>query len=145
MAREQSTRTYPEIGVPEGHHPVSHHQNRAEMLERLSKINKYHLTLFAHLLERLRSTPDGDGTLLDHVMLLYGAGMSNPDAHIHHDLPLVLVGGGAGQLKGGRHIKFPDADRTPMANLHRTVLGKMGIPVERFADSTGEIELLSGL
>jgi hypothetical protein len=143
MAREQSTRTYPEIGVPEGHHPVSHHQNRPEMLEKLAKINMYHLTLFAHLLEKLRSTPDGDGTLLDHVMILYGAGMSNPDAHIHYNLPLVLVGGGAGQLKGGRHLRF--ADRTPMANLHRTVLGKMGIPVERFADSNGQVDLLSGL
>ena len=143
MAREQSTRTYPEIGVPEPHHPVSHHQNRPEMLEKLAKINTYHVTLFAQFLEKLRSTPDGDGTLLDHVVILYGAGMSNPDAHIHYDLPVLLAGGAAGQIKGGRHLRF--AERTPMANLHRTVLEKMGIPVERFADSTGKVDLLSGV
>jgi hypothetical protein len=145
IAREQSTRTYPEIGAPEPHHAISHHQNRPEMLEKLAKLNTFHLSLFAHLLEKLQSMPDGDGTVLDHSVILYGAGMSNPDAHIHHDLPLLLMGGGAGQVKGGRHVRFPDADRTPMANLHRTVLGKLGIPVERFADSTGQIDLLPGV
>ena len=143
LAREQSTRTYPEVGVPEPHHPVSHHQHRPEMLEKLTQINTYHVTLFAHFLEKLRSTPDGDGSLLDHVVILYGAGMSNPDAHIHHNLPILLVGGGAGRIKGDRHLRFPEW--TPMANLHLAILEKMGIPMERFGDSTGNLDLLTGI
>jgi hypothetical protein len=141
IGREQSTRTYPEIGVPEPHHPISHHQQRPEYLEKLARINVFHLKLFAAFLERLRSTRDGDGTLLDQVMLLYGSGLSNPDDHNHHDLPILLAGGGAGQLRGGRHIKYP-LD-TPLANLHMTLLDRMGIPIERLGDSTGKIELLS--
>jgi hypothetical protein len=141
IGREQSTRTYPEIGVPEPHHPISHHQQRPEYLEKLAKINVFHLKIFAAFLEKLRSTRDGDGTLLDQVMLLYGSGLSNPDDHNHHDLPILLAGGGAGQLRGGRHIKYP-LD-TPLANLHMTLLDKMGVSVERFGDSTGKIELLS--
>jgi uncharacterized protein DUF1552 len=143
IGREQSTRTYPEIGVPEPHHPVSHHQQRPEYLEKLAKINVFHLKIFAAFLEKLRSTRDGDGTLLDAAMLVYGSGLSNPDAHDHHDLPILLAGGGAGQLRGGRHIKYP-LD-TPLANLHMTLLDKMGVPVERLGDSTGKIELLSGV
>src|SRR3954451_1787493 len=143
IGREQSTRTYPEIGVPEPHHPVSHHQQRPEYLEKLAKINVFHLKLFAAFLETLRSTRDGDGTLLDQAMLVYGSGLSNPDDHNHHDLPILLAGGGAGQLRGGRHIKYP-LD-TPLANLHMTLLDKMGVPVERLGDSTGKIELLSGV
>jgi hypothetical protein len=141
VGREKSIRTYPEIGVPEPHHPVSHHQKQFEMLEKLAKINTYHVTMFAHLLEKLASTSDGDGSLLDHVMIVYGAGMSNPDNHFHHDLPCVLAGGGAGKVKGGRHLKLPYD--TPMSNLHLTLLDKMGIAVERFGDSNGRIELLS--
>jgi len=143
IGREQSTRTYPEIGVPEPHHPVSHHQQRPEYLEKLAKINAFHLKIFAAFLDTLRSTRDGDGTLLDAAMLLYGSGLSNPDAHDHHDLPILLAGGGSGQLRGGRHIKYP-LD-TPLANLHMTLLEKMGVPVERLGDSTGKIELLSGV
>jgi hypothetical protein len=143
IGREQSTRTYPEIGVPEPHHPISHHQQRPEYLEKLAKINAFHLKLFAGFLEKLRSTRDGDGTLLDNVMLLYGSGLSNPDDHNHHDLPILVAGGGSGQLRGGRHIRYP-LD-TPLANLHMTLLDKMGIPVERLGDSTGKIELLSGV
>jgi hypothetical protein len=141
MGREKSVRSYPEIDVPEPHHPVSHHQMRPEMLEKLTKINTYHMKMFAHLLERLRSTPDGDGSLLDHVIILYGAGISNSDVHFHHDLPLLLVGGGAGQIKGGRHLRLPYD--TPMANLLLTVLEKMGIPLNRFGDSAGKIDLVS--
>ena len=141
VGREKSTRTYPEIGVPEPHHPVSHHQKRPEMLEKLAKINTHHVQMFAHLLEKLRSTPDGDGSLLDHVMIVYGAGMSNSDSHFHHDLPVLVAGGGAGQIKGGRHLRLPYD--TPMANLHLTLIEKMGIAVERFGDSEGKIELLS--
>jgi hypothetical protein len=140
IGREQSTRTYPEIGVPEPHHPISHHQQRPEYLEKLAKINVFHLKIFAEFLEKLRSTADGDGTLLDHVMLLYGSGLSNPDDHNHHDLPILLAGGGAGQLRGGRHVKYP-LD-TPLANLHLTLLDKMGVPLDRLGDSTGTIELL---
>jgi hypothetical protein len=143
IGREQSTRTYPEIGVPEPHHPISHHQQRPEYLEKLAKINAFHLKIFAAFLDKLRSTRDGEGTLLDNVMLLYGSGLSNPDDHNHHDLPILVAGGGSGQLRGGRHIKYP-LD-TPLANLHMTLLDKMGVPVERLGDSTGKIELLSGV
>ena len=143
MGREQSTRSYPEVGVPEPHHPVSHHQNRADQLEKLAKINIFHTQLFAYLLEKLRATPDGDGTLLDNVILLYGAGLSNSDVHLHHDLPILLAGGGAGHLKGGRHIAAEE--HTPLANLHLTILEKMGVPIERLGDSTGKLELVSGL
>ncbi len=141
VGREKSVRTYPEIGVPEPHHPVSHHQKQPEMLQKLAKVNTYHVQMFAHLLKILQSTPDGDGSLLDHVMIVYGAGMSNSDNHFHHDLPILVAGGGAGQIKGGRHLRLPYD--TPLANLHLTLIDKMGIPVERFGDSEGKIELLS--
>jgi len=143
MGREKSGRTYPEIGVPEPHHPISHHQNRPEMLEREAKINAYHMKLFTHFLEKLKATPDGDGSLLDHSMIVHGAGMSNSDIHYHHDLPILLVGGGAGQVKGGRHIKF--ADDTPLSNLWLTLIEKMGLPVEQFGDSNGKVQLLPGV
>jgi hypothetical protein len=143
IGREQSTRTYPEIGVPEPHHPVSHHQQRPEYLEKLARINIFHMKMFASFLETLRSTPDGDGTLLDSAMLLYGSGLSNPDSHDHHDLPILLIGGGAGVLSGGRHVKYP-LD-TPLANLHVTLLEKLGVAVEHLGDSTGKLELLSDI
>jgi hypothetical protein len=111
------------------------------MMAKLAKINTYHIQMFAHLLEKLRSTQDGDGSLLDHVMIVYGAGMSNSDNHFHHDLPILVAGGGAGQITGGRHLRLPYD--TPLANLHLTLIDKMGIPVERFGDSEGKIELLS--
>ncbi len=141
MGREKSVRTYPEIGVPESHHPVSHHQNRAESLEKLAKISVYHMQLFARFLERLRSTSDGDGSLLDHSVIIYGSGLSNSNIHLHDDLPILLAGGAAGQIRGGRHLRF--AKDTPMANLHLTVLDKMGIPIDRLGDSNGKVELLS--
>jgi hypothetical protein len=143
MGREKSGRTYPEIGVPDPHHPISHHQNRPEMLEREAKINVFHMRLFAHFLGKLQATPDGDGTLLDHSLIVHGAGMSNSDIHLHHDLPMLLAGGGAGQVKGNRHIKFDDD--TPLSNLWLTLIDRMGLPVERFGDSTGRIDLLSGI
>jgi Protein of unknown function (DUF1552) len=141
MGREKTGRTYPEIGVPDPHHPISHHQNRPEMLERQAKINTFHMKLLGHFLEKLRTTSDGDGSLLDHSLIVHGAGMSNSDIHFHHDLPMLLAGGGAGQVKGGRHLKF--AEDTPLANLWLTLIDKMGLPVERFGDSTGKINLLS--
>ena len=143
IGREKSIRTFPEIGVSEPHHPISHHAGVPAQLEKYAKISTYHSELFSYFLEKLRSTQDGDGTLLDHSMLIYGAGMSNGNTHIHTELPILLVGGGAGQIKGGRHIRF--AKDTPMANLHLTVLDKMGIPAETLGDSTGKANLLSGV
>ena len=141
---ELSGRTYPEIDVPDAHHPLSHHRNVPEALTKLTKINTYHLTLFASFVEKLRSTPDGDGSLLDHMVLMYGAGMSDSNSHSPYNLPIVLLGGGAGQLAGGRHLVYSDRDRTPLANLHVTLLDKLGVPVERMGDSTGPLANLSG-
>jgi hypothetical protein len=143
MGREVSQRAYPELGVPDAHHDTSHHQNDAAKLEKLSRINTYHMKMFAHFLERLRATPDGDGTLLDHSMFIYGAAISDSNVHMHDDLPLVLVGGGAGQIKGGRHLRFPKG--TPVTNLHLTVLDKLGVPLENLGDSTGRLEQLADL
>ena len=144
LARETSTRTYPQIGVPEPHHPVSHHTNDPEKLAKLAKINAHHVSLFAYLVEKLRATPDGDGSLLDHSIYLLGSGMGNPDVHDHSNLPIVLAGGGAGKLKGARHIKYEQ--QTPLANLHLTLLDKVGVHLESFVDSTGRVaELLEPL
>ena len=143
LAREVSTRTYPQIGVAEPHHATSHHQNSPEKLAKLAKINTYHVSLFAYLLDKLQATKDGDGTLLDHSMYVLGSGLGNPDVHDHTNLPIV-VAGGASQMKGGRHIKY--AEPTPLANLHATLMDKVGVPTERFADSNGKInELLEPL
>jgi hypothetical protein len=141
FGREKSVRTYPEIGVADPHHPTSHHLNVPARLERLSKINTFHVQLLGRFLEKLGSIPDGDGSLLDHSMIVYGAGMSNSNAHIPADLPILLAGGGAGRVKGGRHVRL-HAD-TPMANLHLTLVDKMGIAAERFADSTSGLTVLS--
>jgi hypothetical protein len=141
FGREKSVRTYPEIGVADPHHPTSHHQNRPDRLERLSKINTFHAQLFARFLGKLKSTPDGDGSLLDHSIIMYGAGMSNSNAHIPTNLPILLAGGGDGQIKGARHVQLPPD--TPLANLHLTILDKMGVAVERFADSTSGLDVLS--
>jgi hypothetical protein len=137
LARETSTRTYPQIGVPDPHHPVSHHTNDPEKLAKLAKINAHHVSLFAYLVERLKATPDGNGSLLDHSVYLLGSGMGNPDVHDHSNLPIVLAGGGAGKLKGARHIKY--AQPTPLANLHLTLLEKVGVHLDSFVDSTGTV------
>ncbi len=139
LGREQTNRPYPFIGVPEAHHSISHHQNDPVKLAKAAKINAYHISLLARFAGRLRDIEDGDGTLLDHSMILQGGGLSNSDQHSHIDLPLVLVGGGAGQLKGGRHLRFPKD--TPMNNLHMSLLEKAGVPLEKFGDSTGSMEL----
>lgn len=142
LAREASTRTYPEVGVPDPHHPTSHHSNDPEKLEKLAKINAFHVSLIAYFLGRLKETPDGEGSLLDHTMYLCGSGMGNPDVHDHRNLPIFVAGGGAGEMKGGRHVAY--AEPTPLANLHLTLLNKVGVPMESFADSTGRVdELLS--
>ncbi len=141
MGREVSGRAYPEIGVSDSHHPVSHHQNRPEMIAKLAKINTFHMQMFARFLETLRSTPDGDGSLLDHSMILYGSGISDSNTHFHDNLPVALVGGGGGQLKGGRHLQYPQD--TPITNLYVSLLGKLGIPMEKFGNSTGKLDVLS--
>jgi hypothetical protein len=136
LGREFSGRSYPEIGMPDAHHPTSHHQNDPDKLAKLQRLNTYQATQFAYFLEKLKTTADGDGSLLDHVQLIYGAGMSEGNGHIHRDLPIVLVGGAAG-LKGGRHIR---PLHTPMANLHVSLLGRLGVPVESLGDSTGIVD-----
>ena len=139
VAREVSNRTYPQIGVPDGHHATSHHQNRAEKIEKLVKIQTYHLSLFAQFLDKLKATQDGDGTLLDHSILLYGSNMSNSNAHNHFPLPSLVLGGGAGSLQGGRHLKFPD--HTPMSNLLLALLNKAGVSEQTLGDSTGALSI----
>lgn len=141
IAHEFSGRTYPEIGVPDAHHPISHHQNDPTRLAKLAKINAYHVTLFASFLEKLKSTPDGDGSLLDHAMIVYGAGMSDSNAHDPKNLPILLAGGGTGLLKGGSHLRFQK--ETPLANLHVTLLDKLGVHVDKLGDSAGELSELA--
>ncbi|MSV35392.1 MAG: DUF1552 domain-containing protein [Bryobacterales bacterium] len=136
LARETSTRTYPEVGVPEAHHPTSHHTNNPEKLEKLAKINAVHISLYAYLLDKLKSTKDGDGSLLDHSLVLYGSGMGDPDVHNHINLP-ILVAGGRAKGKGALHIK--NAQPAPLANLHLTLLDRVGVHQESFADSTGTV------
>ena len=142
LARETSNRTYNEIGVPDPHHPLTHHGNDPDKIARMAKINAFHVSLFAYFLERLKATPDGDGSLLDHALYLYGSGMGNPNVHDHVNLPILVAGGGAGKVRGGRHIKY--AEPTPLANLHLTLLERAGIRMDAFADSRGKVdELLS--
>ena len=142
LARETSTRTYTEIGVPDPHHPLTHHGNDPEKIARMAKINAFHVSLFAYYLEKLKATPDGDGTLLDHALVLYGSGMGNPNVHDHVNLPILVAGGAAGKVKGARHIKY--AEPRPLADLHLTLLDKAGVRLDAFADSKGKIdELLS--
>ena len=143
IGKELSNRTFPEIDVPDPHHPLSHHRNNPESLQKLTKINTLHAQLLAYYLEKLRATPDGDGSLLDQMTIIYGSGMSNSNLHIPLGLPILLVGGGAGQLTGGRHVRY--AEGTPLANLYMTVVNKLGVPVERVGDSTGELTHLSDI
>jgi hypothetical protein len=145
LGKEQSARPYPQIGVPEAHHPLSHHNDVPELIAHMSKINRYHTQLFSKYLERLRATPDGDGSLLDHATILYGSGISNSTRHSGDNLPLLVMGGGAGTLKGGRHLTY--SDKPTMANLLVTLMDKMDVPVERVGGSTGKLPLdtLSGM
>ncbi len=133
-AREITGRTYPESGVPDPHHSASHHQSDPGKIAKYSKLNAYHVKAFSRFVERLASTQDGDGSLLDHSILMLGAGISDGDRHTHDNLPMLLVGGGNGRLKGGRHLRYPKG--TPLANLHVAVLDKLGVPVEQHGDST---------
>jgi len=139
VGRELSTRTFPEIGVPDQHHSLSHHQDNMEKLEKQGKLNVFHLQLLTHFLEKLRQTPDGDGTLLDRSMILYGSGMSNSNFHYPYDLPTVMVNGKGVGIPGNRHVRYPDG--TPIANLYLTMLDKMGVRVDKFGDSTARLNV----
>src|SRR6186713_2048136 len=140
LARETSNRTYPEIGVADPHHPLSHHGNDPAKIERMSKINAFHVSLFAEFLGKLKATPEGNGTLLDHSLILYGSGIGNPNIHDHTNLPILIAGGSATGIKGNRHIKY--AKPTPLANLHLTLLDKVGVKLDKFADSSGKVDEL---
>jgi uncharacterized protein DUF1552 len=137
VGHEHSGMTFPQIGVPDAHHPISHHQQEPEKVAKVARINAYHVKMFAYLLERLRATPDGDGTLLDHVTMMYGAGMADSNSHSPIDIPMILAGGGTGHLKGGRHIRFKNM---PLANLHLTLLDQFGVQWDRIGDSTGRVD-----
>src|SRR6195256_157854 len=141
--REQTGRPYPQIGIPEPHHSLTHHQNDPVKMEKCAKIQTYHVKLFADYLAKLRATPDGDGSLLDHVILLYGGGISNSDRHTHGPLPTLVAGGGAGTMQGGRHLVYPE--HTPLTNLQLTLLNKLGVPAEKLGDSNGQFNELSEL
>ncbi len=142
LAREFSGRSYPHIGVADGHHAISHHDYLPERLEAYAKIGKYHVELFSYFLQKLQATPEGDGSMLDHTMYVYGGGISDGDVHDHVNLPTLLVGGGAKEHGGGRYFKCPDS--TPMNNMLVSVLNKAGVPIERLGDSTGRLQA-SGL
>lgn len=141
MGREGTWRSYPDIGVPDAHHAMTHHSHDPEKIAKVILINKHHVAMFAYMLEKMRSIPDGDGSLLDHSMLVYGSSISDGNQHLHHDLPIVLAGGGAGSLHGGRHLRYPR--ETPMSNLLLSMLDLAGAPTERLGDSTGRLEGLT--
>jgi len=140
LARETSNRTYTEIGVPDPHHPLTHHGNDPDKIARMAKINAFHVSLYAYFLERLKATPEGDGSLLDHGLFVYGSGMGNPNIHDHVNLPILVAGGAAGRHKGARHIRYTEP--TPLANLHLTLLERIGVRMDAFADSKGKVDEL---
>jgi hypothetical protein len=140
LARETSNRTYPEIGVSDPHHPLTHHGNDPEKIARMARINEFHVSLFAEFVAKLKATPDGIGSLLDHSLYLYGSGMGNPNVHDHTNLPVIVAGGAAARMKGGRHVRF--SKPTPLANLHLTLLDKVGVRLDAFADSNGKLDEL---
>ena len=143
MGIEQSPRNYPEIGITEGHHGLTHHQGDKEKIEKVAKINEYHIKQFTYLLDKLKATPDGDGTLLDHSMIVYGSALADGNAHQHNNLPTVLAGRANGTITPGRHVRY--ADETPIANLYMSMLDRMGVPVDKIGDSSGKLEGLSDL
>jgi Protein of unknown function (DUF1552) len=160
MAREQSSLTYSEIGVPDSHHPLSHHAHEPSRVATMARINAYHVKLFADYVEKLKATPDGDGTLLDHVVLLYGSGISDSMDHLKDNLPLVLVGGGAGTIRGGRHLHYGatvpastlgsdgggvKAQVPPMSDLCLTLMDKLGVHLDRLGDSSGPLDIDSAV
>jgi len=140
MGREGSLRTYGEIGVPDPHHPLTHHRGNPEWIEKVTKVNTLHIELFGAFIQKMKATPDGDGSLLDHSMIVYGSGLSDGNRHSHEDLPLMIVGGGGG-FRRNTHVSY--AKDTPMTNLFVTLLDRMGVPSEKVGDSTGTIEHLN--
>src|SRR5438132_1436764 len=143
LTREQNNRTYPEIGVPDAHHPTSHHGGDPEKLAKIAKINSFHISLFSDFLQKMKATPDGDGSLLDHSIYMYGSGMGNSSLHDHDNLPSLIAGGAGTGLKGGRHIRYEKP--TPLANLHLTLLDRIGIHLDSFVDSSAKVEGLFDL
>jgi hypothetical protein len=137
VGHEHSGMTYPQIGVPDAHHPISHHQQEPEKVAKVAKINAYHVKTFSYFLEKLKSTPDGQGSLLDHATIVYGAGIADSNSHSPYNIPVMLAGGGAGNLKGGRHIRFKNV---PLANVHLTLLDQLGAHCDKIGDSTGRID-----
>jgi hypothetical protein len=142
MGREGSMRTYPEIGIPDPHHPLTHHRGNAEWIEKVTQVNTLHMKLFAGFIDKLKATPDGDGSLLDHSMIVYGSGLSDGNRHAHDDLPILMLGRGGG-FRMGSHMVYPK--QTPMTNLFLTLLDRMGVPSEKIGDSTGQIEHLGNV
>jgi hypothetical protein len=140
LARETSGRTYPEIGVPDPHHPLTHHGNDPAKIAKMARINRFHVSLFAEFLEKLASTREAEGSLLDHCLYLYGSGMGNPNVHDHTNLPILVAGGAAGKFRGGRHVRYESP--TPLANLHLTLLDRVGVRLDSFADSRGKLDEL---
>ena len=143
LAREGGVRTYPEIGVPEAHHSCSHHRGDPVLIEKIAKISDYHAQQFAWFVEKLKSTKEGEGTLLDHSALTYGAALGDPNIHDHIHLPTLIAGRAHGQIKPGRHIRYPDG--TPMSNLHLSLLDLAGVRTERLGDATGTLDYLTDL
>ena len=143
IAREGSSRSYREIGISDGHHPLTHHRNNPELIEKVTQINRFHVEQFARFIAKLQSTPDGDGTLLDHTIVTYGSGLADGNKHQHENLPLALFGRGCGSIRTGRHVQYPA--ETPMANLHMALLDRMGARIENFGDANGELKYLSDL
>ncbi len=143
IGREGSLQTYPEIDVPDSHHPLTHHRGQPDFVEKVTKINTYHTELFAHFLARLKATPDVDGTLLDNTLIVYGSAIADGDKHTHEDLPVLLLGRGAGRVKPGRHLVYPRD--TPLTNLYMTLLDGVGVRMESVGDSTGKLEYLAGV
>jgi len=142
VGHEMSLRAYPELGFGDSHHSVTHHHGEADKIAKVIQINTYHMKMLAYYLDKLRSTPDGDGSLLDHSMILYGAALSDANLHLYTDLPLLLIAGGVNGIKGGQNIRYPQ--RTPMSNLLVTLLDKAGVPnVNKLGDSTGKLELVA--
>ena len=139
MARELSGRTYPMIGIPGQHHLISHHRDDAELMSQKARIDTYHVQMLAYLLEKMQATPDGDGSLLDHSLIMYGSGMGNGNLHRHSDMPVLLAGKLGGKFKTGYHLDYKMD--TPMANLLVTILDKAGVPIEKLGDSTGPLKL----
>jgi hypothetical protein len=137
VGREHSGMTYPQVGVPDAHHPISHYAGEVDKIEKVAKINAYHVKMFAYYMEKMKATEDGDGTLLDHMTTIYGAGIADSNSHDPYDIPIVLAGKGTGFIKGGRHLRFKDV---PLANLHLTLLDQFGVVMDKFGDSTGRVD-----